>query len=107
MAENIREKRKYPRLKSLHLLSYINKEQGVQKCGVSMARTLDISPAGVRVEVYQSINPDSEMEMEIAVDENIYAVQGKVIYTEATPNNNYILGIKFDELTPQLASQLT
>ncbi len=107
MAENIQEKRKYPRLKSLHLLSYINKEQGVQKCGVSMARTLDISPAGVRVEVYQSINPDSEMEMEIAVEENIFSVQGRVIYTEETQNSNYIIGIKFDEVSPQLASHLT
>lgn len=107
MAEKIQEKRKFPRLKSLHLLSYINKEKGVQKCGVSMARTLDISPAGVRVEVYQLINPDSEMEMEIAVNENIYFVQGKVIYTEETSNKNYILGIKFDELSPQLANQLT
>ncbi len=107
MTENIQEKRKYPRLKSLHLLSYINKEQGVQKCGVSMARTLDISPAGVRVEVYQSINPDSEMEMEIAVEESIFSIQGKVIYSEETSGRNYVIGIKFDKVSPQLASQLT
>ncbi len=107
MAEKILEKRKHPRLKSLHLLSYINKEQGVQKCGISMARTLDISPAGVKVEVYQAVNKDSEMEMEIAVEESIFSVQGKVIYTQETSNNNYIIGIEFYELSPQLASQLT
>ncbi len=107
MTEKILEKRKYPRLKSLHLLSYINKEKGVQKCGVSMARTLDISPAGVKVEVYQAINRDSEMEMEIAVAESIFSVRGKVIYTQETPNNNFIIGIEFYELSPELADQLT
>ncbi len=107
MEKTIKEKRHYARLKSLHLLSYITKEGDIQKCGISMARTLDISPAGVRVEVYQPIDPESVMEMEIAVKETIFFLQGRVIYREDSPNGNYILGIQFDKNSPELAQKLT
>ena len=80
--EVVRERRRYLRLKSLHLISYVNKEGGVQKSGVSMARTVNFSPAGVGVEVYQPISQDSLMEMEVAVNERIFAIRGKVIHCQ-------------------------
>lgn len=107
MVENIHEKRRFARLKSLYLISYVNKEKGVQRCGISMARTLDISPAGVRVEVYQQVNPDSIMEMEIAIEETIFSQRGIVIHSEQTANGNYIIGIEFDKIKPELASELS
>ena len=66
----IEEKRSYPRLRRLYLISYINKEGDRQITPVSMGRTLDISPIGVRVEVFQQIGLESKMEMEIGVEES-------------------------------------
>jgi hypothetical protein len=105
--EVVRERRRYPRLKSLHLISYINKEGEVQKTGVSMARTVNFSPAGVGVEVYQPINNDSLMEMEIAVKERIFAVRGKVIHCQERSTGKWLVGIEFGEVQEDLAKELS
>ncbi len=101
-----KERRRYPRLQGLYLLSYINKEGGAQKTGVSMARTINISPTGVGVEVYEPINCDSVMEMEIAVRDIVYAMPGKVIHSQEKSSGNYILGIQFNQMQQELAKEL-
>jgi hypothetical protein len=101
------ERRRYPRLKSLYLLSYTNREGGVEKSGVSMARTINVSPAGVGVEVYQPINRDSLMEMEIAVQEHIFTVQGKVVHSQEKSSGTYVIGVQFNELQKALSKKLS
>jgi hypothetical protein len=102
-----KERRGYPRLKALHLLSYINKEGGVQKTGVSMARTINISPSGVGVEVYEPINRNSLMEMEIAIKDLVYTIQGKVIHSQEKTSGNYIIGIEFNQVQKELSRKLS
>jgi hypothetical protein len=101
------ERRRYPRINSLNLISYIQREQGAQKSGVSMARTIDISPAGVGLEVYQPINAGSFVEIEIAVKENIFSVEGKVVYSRNLPNGNFSIGIMFKKLESKLIKELS
>lgn len=96
------EKRSYPRVKKLYLISYVNRTEGHQTSPVSMGRTLDISPVGVRVEVYRNINIDSIMEMEIGLKEFNFSVQGKVVRVQEVDKKVYILGIQFDEFQPEL-----
>ncbi|MBW1675433.1 MAG: PilZ domain-containing protein [Deltaproteobacteria bacterium] len=102
-----KERRHYPRLQSLNLVSYINKEGEVQKSGVAMAKTTNISAAGAGVEVYQAVEADSRIEMEIAIKERIVAVQGKVIHSQAQPNGHWIIGIEFDHVQEDLAKELS
>ena len=102
-----KERRRYPRLQALYLLSYINKEGGVQKTGVSMASTINISPMGVGVEVYEAINSDSVMEIEIAVKDTVYAMQGKVTHSQEKSSGNYVIGIEFDKVQKELAKELS
>jgi hypothetical protein len=102
-----KERRRYPRLQGLYLLSYINREGGAQKTGVSMARTINISAVGVGVEVYEAIKSDSVMEMEIAVRDIVYAMQGKVIHSQEKSSGNYIIGIQFDQVQKELAKELS
>ena len=102
-----KERRRYPRLQALYLLSYINKEDGVQKTGVSMARTINISCMGVGVEVYEAINSDSVMEIEIAVKDIVYAMKGKVTHSQEKSNGNYVIGIKFDQVQKELEKELS
>jgi hypothetical protein len=104
--KSTKERRRYPRLQALYLLSYVNKEGGAQKTGVSMARTINISPAGVAVEVYEGINRDSTMEMEIAIKDLVYVVHGKVIHSQEKSSGNYIIGIQFDEVQKDLSKEL-
>jgi len=100
-----KERRHYPRLQLLYLVSYINKEGEVQKSGVSMARTIDISPAGAGVEVYQLVEVDSRIEMEIGVKERIVAVEGKVVHSQVQPNGHWIIGIEFDHVQEELVEE--
>lgn len=97
-SENTSEKRGYPRIKRLDLVSFISKSEGRQTSPVSMGRTLDISPSGVRVEIYRHIKVDSVVEMEISIHEDIFAVQGKVAHVTEIDKKIYIVGIQFDEI---------
>jgi hypothetical protein len=104
---NEKERRRYPRLQSLYLVSYITKEGEAQKSSVSMARTINISPVGAGVEVYEPVKVDSLMEMEIAIKEHIFAIQGRVIHTQAQPDGHWIIGIEFDQVQEQLAKEVS
>jgi hypothetical protein len=106
MAKHLTERRRYPRINSLNLISYIQRKQGAQKSGVSMARTIDISPAGVGLEVYQPINPGSFVEMEIGVKEQIFFVEGKVVYSRNLPNGHFSIGIMFRKMEMTLIKEL-
>ena len=104
--DNPEEKRNYPRVNKLYLISYIAKEGGRQTSPVSMGRTLDISPSGVRIEVFQQINVGSEMELEIAMEDTQFFVDGKVVRSLESGKNVYILGIYFDDICDDLIKRL-
>jgi hypothetical protein len=67
-----------------------------------MARTLDISPKGARVEVYEPIAPESDMEIEIAIEELVLSFLGRVVHSAATSGGKYVLGIHFNEMQERL-----
>ena len=101
-----KERRRHPRVKSLYLVSYVSKKGEVQKSGVSMARTLNVSQVGVGVEVYEPVEVDTLMEMDIAIKENIFAVRGKVIHSQKKPDGHWVIGIAFDEVQEELIKAL-
>jgi hypothetical protein len=101
-----KERRRHPRVKSLYLVSYVSKEGEAQKSGVSMARTLNVSQVGVGVEVYEPVEVDTLMEMEIAVKETIFSVRGKVVHSQRKPDGHWVMGIAFDEAQEALIKAL-
>ena len=101
-----KERRRHLRVRSLYLVSYVSKEGGVQKSGVSMARTLNVSQIGVGVEVYEPVEVDTVVEMEIAVKESIFPVRGKVIHSRKKPDGYWVIGIAFDEVQEELIKAL-
>ncbi|OPX34282.1 MAG: hypothetical protein B1H11_11170 [Desulfobacteraceae bacterium 4484_190.1] len=100
------ERRRYPRIESLCLVSYTSKAEKVQKTAVSMARTINISTGGAGIEVYQPISCNSIMEMEISVMEDIFSVQGKVVHSRKLSNGNFMIGVSFDQLQEKLSSSV-
>ena len=101
------ERRCYPRLKSLWLISYVGKEGGVQKTPISMGRTLDISPAGVKLETIEPLDTNALLEMEIAIKERIFSVYGHVVYCREIPAANYIVGVQFDQPVEEIVKTLS
>ena len=91
------ERRRYARIESLNLTAIVPKEGDAPLSQVSMARTLDLSPAGAKIEVHQEIDLGSRVELEIAVAEEITSVHGTVVHVEPSDPGGYVLGIEFDE----------
>jgi len=96
------EKRRFARLNILYLISYVSKEDGVQQTPVSMGRVLDISPGGVRVEVYEEVDKGAEMELDIAIGETSIAVRGTVVRTQLAEDGKRVLGIEFKAVVEEL-----
>ena len=110
MAENqieSTERRRHPRVKSLWLISYVGKEEGVQKSPFTTTRTLDMSPAGVKVETIEPLDIKALLEMEIAVRESIFSVNGRVVYCRQGPSGNYFVGIQFDRPVEELIETIS
>ena len=97
------ERRRTPRIEAVYLLSYINRRQNVQQTPISMGRTLDISPVGARVELFEPIAAGSEMELQIAVAETCVHVRGSVVRVESCESGKYIAGVAFAHEQAELA----
>ncbi len=96
------DKRRFPRLSILYLISYVSKEGGVQQTPISMGRVLDISPGGVRVEVFEEVDEGAEMELTITIGETSVAARGKVVRVEPAEKTKRILGIQFSGVVEEL-----
>ena len=101
-----RERRNHPRVKALYLVSYVTDTGGIQKTSAEIGRTLDISSAGVRLEVYERIAPNSDVEVEIAIGDTIFSTRGKFVYARETDSGIFIAGIEFTQLHPELLTML-
>ena len=105
MASQIRdnqERRRFARVKSLHLTSFVPKQGDAPLAQVSMGRTLDLSAVGTKIEVYQPIEPMTRVELEIAIEEKITRAHGTVVHQEATEQGSFLVGIEFDQLQTHL-----
>jgi hypothetical protein len=98
------ERRKYPRVRALHLVTYSAQSGSVQKIPASIGRTLDLSSSGTRLEVYQRIDPHCELEVEIAVGDTIFSTHGKYIHSSPIAEGIYTVGIEFDQLHPEIVA---
>ena len=104
--KGFRERRIYPRRDSICLLSFVPKENGIQNSAVSIGRTLNISPSGLGLEAYQPIKPGSQLEMEIAIREDIFSIEGQVIHAQAPVNGKYFIGVKFNQVNGEMFKTL-
>lgn len=103
----IDDPRRHPRIRGLYLVSYTNREKGVQKFPVSLGRTLDLSKSGIRLEVFQEIQQDSEMEVEIGIREDNIVLKGRVVRVDEHPHGkSREIGIEFLEASDILEKEL-
>jgi c-di-GMP-binding flagellar brake protein YcgR len=103
---NFKERRKFPRIRALHLISYMEMTGEIQKSPVAMARTLDISAGGTKLEAYEDLHSNALVEIDIAVKESIFSIRGRVKYSQSFSNGNYIVGIEFNEVKKELMEEL-
>jgi hypothetical protein len=79
------------------MTTYLPKNNELSRIPLSLGRTVDISPSGVGMEVYQEVAVGTAIEMEIDLELPPVLTLGKVVRVDPLDNGNYLIGIKFDE----------
>jgi hypothetical protein len=93
--ESIREKRASPRIRSLNLTSYVPKKNEQQEYIISIGRTLDVSEGGAKIETHRKLNRGLQLELEIAVEDQIISAKGEVLYSMELTDGLFGTGIRF------------
>ncbi|OGL41869.1 MAG: hypothetical protein A3C43_08035 [Candidatus Schekmanbacteria bacterium RIFCSPHIGHO2_02_FULL_38_11] len=102
MKKNIfKEKRGYPRIKSLHLNAYNYFDQKEYEKRKGIALTLNISLSGMFIESGVPFPIHSVLEITLALEEILLTLKGEVRRSEIAENGNYHLGIFFVDISPE------
>ena len=99
--ENVRERRTSRRIRALNLTSYTPKKGDSQEYIVSIGRTLDVSEGGVKVETHRKLAKGTELEMDIAIEDEIITAKGEVVHTEELKNGLFGTGIRFTSISEE------
>jgi len=88
-----RECRKYPRVCTSNLIAFCCLDQNENELDHCMARAIDVSPVGVKIETFQEI--ESEMIRLISVDSDgtLIDIKGRVVHRRKTEDGRYEIGI--------------
>jgi hypothetical protein len=90
-------RRRFPRIDALYLVSYVSRENDAQVLPIAMGRSVALSAGGIRVEVYQPVQVGCRMEMDIAMHDQPFKVRGTVVHSKPAQEGQHVIGIQFDE----------
>ncbi len=93
--ENQREEKRFD---TIHLLNYICLDKENRQLGQGMARTLNLSETGVKIETHQPIETWDIVFLAIGIGEDIFDIKGKVVYCNQGPEGRFESGVEFYEL---------
>lgn len=94
------EKRKFIRLDALHLLEYYVIDEKGNECEYAMARTLDVSINGIKMETLQEIPLNATLIITLGIEDNLIDISGTPVHSELV-DNRYLSGIEFDKVEAQ------
>jgi hypothetical protein len=92
------EKRRFPRLSSLNLVSYTHlNDQNIPDDG-GIGRTRDLSKGGVTIQTHKPFPVNSVLQLDIALEERLISVRGQVIHVQKLEGDLYDIGICFTQI---------
>ncbi len=94
------EKRKFIRLDSLHLLDYLIIDSDGNEGEYSMARTLDVSINGIKMETINEIPTEINLVITLGIEDDLVDIAGWPTYTQPL-HERYITGIEFVKVSPR------
>ena len=89
------ERRKYPRIDTDSLITYSCIDGNNNALDQRMARALDVSPVGIRIETFQEIISDNIQLTSVDLDGDLIDIKGKIIYCRRAAESRYEYGISF------------
>ena len=99
--DSVREKRASPRIRSLNLASYVPRKGEQQEYIISIGRTLDVSEGGAKIETHRQLDRGLELELEIAVEDQIISARGEVLYSRELGDDLFGTGISFTSIADE------
>ena len=99
--ETVMEKRASPRIRSLLLASYVPRKDEHQEYIISIGRTLDVSEGGAKIETHRQLDKGLQLELEIAVEDQIISAKGVVLYSQELGNGLFGTGISFTAINEE------
>jgi c-di-GMP-binding flagellar brake protein YcgR len=89
------EKRKYPRVVTSNIVSYICIDKDGNELDQGMGRTVNISQGGTLLETSRPIESDYIVILTIDLDDNVIQTKGEVVHTRSVEAGKYLTGIRF------------
>ena len=99
--ESVKEKRASPRIRSLLLASYVPRRGEQQEYIISIGRTLDVSEGGAKIETHRQLEKGLQLELEIAVEDQIISAKGEVLYSQELRDGLFGTGISFTAINEE------
>lgn len=88
-----RERRKYPRIDADNLITYCCLDENENELDHCMARAMEVSPAGVKIETFHEIESEIIRLISIDSDDTLIDIKGRVVHSRQTKEGRYVTGI--------------
>ena len=89
------EKRKYPRVPTSNIVSYVCIDEKGNELDQGMGKTVNISQGGTLLETTRPIESDFILLMTIGLNDKVIQTKGEVVHTRAVDSGKYYTGIRF------------
>jgi len=99
-------KRKHERFDALNLLSYVTIDSDGKEWDQGMGRTLNISESGLQLETHAPVDTKNMLLISIGIEDDLFEIRGKAVYTNRGDNDKFESGIEFVELKPDALAVL-
>lgn len=93
-----KEKRRFPRLDSVNLVSYTQLDKDNNPVDMGMCKSLDLSLGGVTIRVHRSFDVNSCLEMVMALGDKLIRSSGRVVHVRRVGKDLYDVGVCFTQV---------
>jgi hypothetical protein len=89
------EKRKYPRVPTSNIVSYVCIDKEGRELDQGMGKTVNISQGGVLLETTRPIESEYILLMTIDLNNKVVQTKGEVVHMRSVGSGKYFTGIRF------------
>ena len=98
----VEEKRKYARVRTVNLISYVCIDESSNPLDQGMGKTLDISKGGLLMETGIPVEAKFVLLMSMNLKEELIQVKGRVVYCRQEEPGVFHTGIRFIEANEKI-----
>jgi len=100
MSGKIRDKRRFIRYDSLHLLDFLELDEEGNYGTYSMGRTIDVSIDGLKLETICPLQTNGRLLVTVGLEDDLIDLEGRITYSHAK-DGRHVTGITFLRITKE------